>query len=1191
MMHESTKLNKIFISYAHKDIDIVQKYIDYLQSNYFNFWYDKNLSVSDRWRSVIGDQIKSSKFFIAFYSSNYRNSAFCEEEFNLALNEKKEIISVKIEENFRDENANTGLSNVQNLFAIEKGAEEVFAELQTKVPAVLSCKKNRQLLQKFDLQDAIGEGGILPFLNRSSYDLPRLFSYLFAFLSSCKLQEDIPYFDLEATEVYSTRTKEQFYKLNATSAGKDECVSVNVKKFLTHLLVDEQGEIYPSFHYETPKKEEERRNNYHFVIDTLLGDGYAHMRSIDELFVYFQDLNDCVDYLYNSRQNYKVNEFTMQALRQKTLAQVKHICETDIIVYPKLSRRRTEELVDGLEKNPLLELIHAYDAQEMGGVSQDVYVYGEAGSGKIYLMKDFLEKYEKDVLYIDLSSVSSSRPSVIHDFIQSSNYMSGGFNFDGDSLMSYVLNHSLTVILYGLESLEEKQLSYIFEEIKTLSYSSRVIILSRKRNLVSKIFLNHIKEEFEDFEYYDIIPYEPETVKEILSEKLHREFEDEKVISLINSPSKVQYFLEAVLDENGKERGRTIRNSSDLLFSYLFDDESESISTKCKKDILSKVSDRYFIEAFNHTIDELFLSVSEWAFCRFIGREFEIDQKSFNFLEDYNLIKQVEQSYHFTRSEYEEYFIAYHLANKLIKTVQSMGGDEEALVETLKHFKNKYAILQFVGYYLVSENTSNKVYRYLLKLAKKSAESNLIATVVYLMALLSDTDALCEMEFDGLLTYIEEDTFRDTGLFTEIIVPDSVTEIHRAAFVNLNHLKVIRFGNGVEKIAPWTLINCPDLQTVRFGKSLREVHAPTITNCDSLVKIKVDKANPTFSSSYQSGLVTKDLKTFLFACAGLSEIVIPEETETIKSWAFKGMKKLTSLNIPKNLTNIATDFTDECPNLVEFTVAPENQVFSVLNRSMLTYQTEEDKRALFRLASGVEGKFTLPREIEVIGDDSISTCRKLTEIYIPDSVDTIGDYALADLENTTTIEFEDMDCLEATGSFILMCHNPELVIKTGEKTVTPNGFTLSTRKNTTNVFKSDKFPFDEGSSFDALLQNAEEFETYYDTGLRQTGFDEVEIYRYVDLYRNKMSIDNNYNVLLLGMVEYNYFLGLPYEIMFQEIEGILKNLSINCIILSRDLPCPKELLIACKDKICIYRSALGTSKISKAINKICKEIE
>ncbi len=1188
-MHESEITNKIFISYAHKDFDAVKGYIRYLKDNYFNFWYDKNLVVGDRWRNVIGDQIASSQFFIAFNSTAYQESKFCKKEWEKA-SEKGEtvILSIKIEDGIRGESQYMGVDDVQFFNAVGKTAEEVFAKLQDEVPAIVSCKKDREFLERFQLDEYVpSEGLIEKFLNSKHYDLPLLFSYLFDFLKSCKLQSEREYFKFEKTEVLHVKdSKSYFFKLHEGEACPQNGVGANVQAFIRKLLLNGSGEVYSSF--------QAAESNHGYVLEKLLGDEYASL-SVDGMYKYFTELREALGYLDEKNAsfqgNYKVNAFTLEQLQRKARKQVEESCEGEI-VFPKLKNVRTGEELEGLERNPMLALVNGYDEAEKGSLSQDIYVYGELGSGKIYFIKDFLQKYGKGVLFINLSRVKmdDENPSFIHEVIKNSNYKGGGFNLDINSLIDYVLERPLSILFYGLEAVGEEKLQKIVEEIKMLSYYTRIVILSRKHNLINKILLDNTKDALALFEHFEIVPYEREKVQRSLEGIVQPEFTDDKILSLIDSPSKVRYFIALVTGGKAEELKRKINNSGDLLFCYLFASEFNSVSAQCKGIIRKKMTETYFLKAFEENIDRMFALIAKWAYCNFIGKEMEIDVHSFNYLENFSIMKQGATGHEFIRDEYKEYFIAYHLANTLIGKMQRNEPVDKDMLAELKHFKNQYSILQFVGYYLVSEGCDGGVYRYLLNIVRNDVQYYYIATLVYLIVLLSGKAPSVVEDFEGVFTYIEEDTFRNTGLFREIVVPNSVKRIERAAFVNLTRLERIQLGNGVETVAPWAIIKCSDLKTIEIGKALKEVTAPMITSCNALTEIKVHKLNENFADkkTYTSGLVSKDLTTFYFACPGLAEISIPEQTTTVLSWAFKGMEKLTSLHIPAALTKIDTDFTDECPSLTEFTVSPENTEYSVLDGCMLVHN-KEGRRTLFRLASGVEGRFEVPSTIEAIGADAISTCRKLTEIYIPDSVERIGSYALADLQNVTRIEFEDLDCLEKTGNFILMCHNDFLEIHSNGEMIELVDFTVKARTDTDNEFKSDKIAFCADKSFDALLRQRADIETYYGHPDQPSGFAEIEIYRYVDLYRGKAIIVNNYNVLLIGMVEYNYFVGDPKQSKLQEIKDVLKRLSINCIIITRDLPCPRELRVACEENgISIYRSKRGTSAIPQIIHNVCK---
>ncbi len=60
----------IFISYSHKDQDIVYPLISRLQKEGFKIWYDKEISTGDNWLKIIAEKIEKCHVFLAFISPN-----------------------------------------------------------------------------------------------------------------------------------------------------------------------------------------------------------------------------------------------------------------------------------------------------------------------------------------------------------------------------------------------------------------------------------------------------------------------------------------------------------------------------------------------------------------------------------------------------------------------------------------------------------------------------------------------------------------------------------------------------------------------------------------------------------------------------------------------------------------------------------------------------------------------------------------------------------------------------------------------------------------------------------------------------------------------------------------------------------------------------------------------------------------
>eukprot|EP00741_Cyanophora_paradoxa_P008482 tig00001335_g8207.t1 len=73
-----------FVSYAHKDSELVFQYVEALEKAGLKLWVDRNLTVGRRWMEDIATAMKESKFFVAFLSPNYAASSNCDDELQFA---------------------------------------------------------------------------------------------------------------------------------------------------------------------------------------------------------------------------------------------------------------------------------------------------------------------------------------------------------------------------------------------------------------------------------------------------------------------------------------------------------------------------------------------------------------------------------------------------------------------------------------------------------------------------------------------------------------------------------------------------------------------------------------------------------------------------------------------------------------------------------------------------------------------------------------------------------------------------------------------------------------------------------------------------------------------------------------------------------------------------------------------------
>lgn len=88
----------IFISYAHKDAAMVYPEIHRLHQLGYHLWYDEGIDPGNEWPEEIAKALDSCHLFLAFLSNQSANSVNCRNEINYALNNKKQFLSIYLED-------------------------------------------------------------------------------------------------------------------------------------------------------------------------------------------------------------------------------------------------------------------------------------------------------------------------------------------------------------------------------------------------------------------------------------------------------------------------------------------------------------------------------------------------------------------------------------------------------------------------------------------------------------------------------------------------------------------------------------------------------------------------------------------------------------------------------------------------------------------------------------------------------------------------------------------------------------------------------------------------------------------------------------------------------------------------------------------------------------------------------------
>lgn len=239
---------------------------------------------------------------------------------------------------------------------------------------------------------------------------------------------------------------------------------------------------------------------------------------------------------------------------------------------------------------------------------------------------------------------------------------------------------------------------------------------------------------------------------------------------------------------------------------------------------------------------------------------------------------------------------------------------------------------------------------------------------------------LSSMNFTGTLTDWCEITFVDDQsnplsycyhLFinnteiTNLVIPDSITEIKPYTFHGCRGLTSVTINDNVTSIGTMAFSNCINITSLNLGISLTTIGQSAFTYCIGLTSVIIPNSVITIGDS-----------AFII-CTGLTSVAIGNSVETIGPGAFYGCEGLTAITIPNSVVTIGQRAFFECHNLASVNMGNSVEII--------------DDEA-FGECWNLTGMVT-PNPITFIGWRAFYNCKKMESVTIGSSITTIEDEA------------------------------------------------------------------------------------------------------------------------------------------------------------------------------------------------------
>ncbi len=251
-----------------------------------------------------------------------------------------------------------------------------------------------------------------------------------------------------------------------------------------------------------------------------------------------------------------------------------------------------------------------------------------------------------------------------------------------------------------------------------------------------------------------------------------------------------------------------------------------------------------------------------------------------------------------------------------------------------------------------------------------------------------------------------------------------LTDIGSYAFEDCSSLKSIEIPAGVSELPDGSygsgvFYGCSNLESVTFaeGSQLTSIGEYAFSGCSSLMAIEIPAGVSSIGSSAFSGCSSLTSVGFaegsqltdignaaFYGCSSLTSILIPAGVTTIGSEAFQDCSSLTSIEIPAGVTSIGGSAFEDCSNLTgvtfgvgsQLTSIGENAFYECFNLNTVYYAGSIEDWFNIEFESSTSNPLYYVADLYIEGES-------VTEVVVPESVTTIGDYQFSGYDSLTSI--------------------------------------------------------------------------------------------------------------------------------------------------------------------------------------------
>ena len=226
---------------------------------------------------------------------------------------------------------------------------------------------------------------------------------------------------------------------------------------------------------------------------------------------------------------------------------------------------------------------------------------------------------------------------------------------------------------------------------------------------------------------------------------------------------------------------------------------------------------------------------------------------------------------------------------------------------------------------------------------------------------------------------------------TSYTLLDNVGSISEYAFAWCDSLTTVEIGDSVESIGRYAFSSCDSLTTVTIPDSVTSIGDDAFFSCDSLTTVEIGNS---VNSIGEEAFVM---------CFGLTMVEIGNSVISIGSWAFSSCFSLTTVEIPGSVESIGEGAFRFCDSLKSIQVDENNPNYSS-DASGVLFDKSQTTLIQYPIGNACTS-YSIPESVESIGEYAFAPCNSLTTVEIGDSVESIGTRAFSGCGSLTTVYY------------------------------------------------------------------------------------------------------------------------------------------------------------------------------------------